>query len=141
IHGFVFPVAAPFLYGESFGPRQESPEVTSFHMGVDIAAPEGQQLFAAERCVITQVSSGGLGGNDLWLRGESGTSYYYAHLSRYVDKIELGQVLEAGDVVGYVGSTGHSTGPHLHFEVHPNGGEAINPYPLLVAADPTKPAK
>jgi murein DD-endopeptidase MepM/ murein hydrolase activator NlpD len=138
IYGFVFPVAPPYKFSDSFGaPRLTGTDLEHWHQGVDIAAAEGTELYAAERGVITQISPSQLGGNGLWIRGESGVSYYYAHLSRYAD-VHAGQLVEAGDLVGYVGNTGlFSTGPHLHFEVHPNGGDAINPYPLLVAADPS----
>jgi murein DD-endopeptidase MepM/ murein hydrolase activator NlpD len=138
IYGFVFPVAPPYSFGDSFGaPRLTGTDLEHWHQGVDIAAAEGTELYAAERGIITQISPSLLGGNGLWIRGESGVSYYYAHLSAYAD-IHAGQIVDAGDLVGYVGNTGaYSTGPHLHFEVHPGGGDAINPYPLLVAADPT----
>ncbi|WP_217550886.1 M23 family metallopeptidase, partial [Pantoea sp. GbtcB22] len=77
-----------------------------------------------------------LGGQQLWLKGESGTSYYYAHLSAYAPDLKVGQLVDAGTLVGLVGHTGDAYGPHLHFEVHPGGGPAIDPYPILVAADP-----
>jgi len=132
VHGFVFPVASPHSFTSDFG----APRTGHTHQGVDIVAAEGTELFAAERGIVTQVSSDGLGGNGLWLKGESGTYYYYAHLSAYVLGLTAGQLVEAGQLVGYVGHTGDATGPHLHFEVHPNGGPAIDPYPILLAADP-----
>jgi murein DD-endopeptidase MepM/ murein hydrolase activator NlpD len=136
INGFVFPVAKPYApFGDSFGdPRMPGTPQAHAHMGCDVVAAEGTELFAVERGVIMHIASGGLGGNGVWLRGVSGTVYYYAHLSRFVDGQVVGQVLDAGAVLGYVGATGDATGPHLHFEVHPNGGEAINPYPILKAA-------
>ena len=137
IHGFVFPVAQPHAFGDTFGdPRMPGTELAHAHEGADIGAPEGTELYACERGVIMFLTSGGLGGTGIFLKGESGTVYYYAHLSRYADELAAGKVVDAGELVGYVGSTGNaSTGPHLHFEVHPNGGAPINPYPILKAAD------
>ena len=86
------------------------------------------------------VPCGTLPENGLWLKGESGTSYYYAHLSKYEPTLRVGEVVDAGQLVGYVGHTGDAYGPHLHFEVHPNGGAAIDPYPLLLVADQEPPA-
>ncbi|MEY2463277.1 MAG: hypothetical protein QOH64_1415, partial [Acidimicrobiaceae bacterium] len=136
IHGFVFPVAAPYTFSEGFGdPRLPGTPDAHFHVGCDVAAAEGTKLFAAERGVITSMLGGGLGGTGLFLKGESGTSYYYAHLSAYADGLHTGQVVDAGDLVGFVGHTGDAFGPHLHFEVHPGGGAPIDPYPILKAAD------
>jgi murein DD-endopeptidase MepM/ murein hydrolase activator NlpD len=136
IHGFVFPVADPHTFAEDFGdPRLPDTEFAHTHQGCDVVAAEGTELYAAERGVITQISDSYLGGRGLWLKGESNTSYYYAHLSGYAPGLRQGQVVEAGDLVGYVGHTGDAYGPHLHFEVHPNGGAAIDPYPLLLVAD------
>jgi murein DD-endopeptidase MepM/ murein hydrolase activator NlpD len=137
IHGFVFPVARPHSFGDTFGdPRMPGTELEHAHMGADVGAAEGTELYACERGVIMLLTTGGLGGTGIFLKGESGTVYYYAHLSRYADALAAGQVVDAGELVGYVGTTGNaSTGAHLHFEVHPSGGEPINPYPILKAAD------
>lgn len=136
IHGFVFPVADPHTFQEDFGdPRLPDTEFAHLHEGCDVGAAEGTELYAAERGVITEISSSLLGGTQLWLKGESGTFYYYAHLSAYARGLRTAQLVEAGELVGYVGHTGDAYGPHLHFEVHPNGGTAIDPYPLLLVAD------
>lgn len=135
VSGFVFPVADPHEFISSFGfPRGGG---TRSHQGNDIFAPRGTELYAVERGVIDNVGTGSLGGIKLWLVGESGTSYYYAHLSAYADGLRDGMVVEAGDLVGYVGDTGNAVGtpPHLHFEIHPAGGPAVDPYPLLSTVD------
>ena len=97
----------------------------------------GTPEVACERGIITKLGSDVLGGTTLWLKGESGTYYYYAHLSRYADGIAKGTLVDAGQIVGYVGDTGNAKGgpPHLHFEIHPDGGPAVNPYPLLKVVD------
>lgn len=144
IHGFTFPVAPPFQYGDSFGaPRMVGTEYEHWHEGTDIFAPMGTPLVASERGVIMRMGTGGvLGGNTVWLRGESGVAYYYAHLSDFAPGLGDGLVVDAGTVLGLVGDTGNARGtpPHLHFEVHPGGGAAINPYPILrVAQDQEQP--
>jgi murein DD-endopeptidase MepM/ murein hydrolase activator NlpD len=137
IHGFVFPVSGAHRFGDSFGaPRMVSTEYEHSHRGTDILAAAGTPLVACERGIVTRISQSVLGGNSFWLKGESGTYYYYAHLSRYADGLAVGQVVDAGTVLGYVGDTGNAKGtPHLHFEIHPDGGAAVNPYPLLKVVD------
>ncbi len=134
--GFVFPVGAPFNFASTFGaPRMVGTKYEHTHQGNDIFAPGGTPLYATARGVIARKAVAVLGGNKLWLVAADGTQYYYAHLSSYADGIEDGTVVEAGQQLGYVGDTGNARGtpPHLHFEIHPAGGAAIDPYPILDA--------
>ena len=143
IHGFVFPVAGPTNFIDSFGfPRMIGTQYEHWHEGTDIFTPAGTELVACERGVITRMGTNVLGGITLWLRGESGVSYYYAHLSGYAPGITTGMVVEAATVVGYAGNTGNAatTPSHLHFEVHPRNSRAVNPFPLLdVAVEQSQP--
>ncbi len=134
ISGFAFPVAPPHNFVDTFGAPRSGGRL---HQGNDIFAPYGTPLFAAERGVVSKMGTNSLGGIKLWVTGESGTSYYYAHLSAFALGVVDGSVVEPGDVVGFVGNTGNaiSTPPHLHFEIHPGGGPAIDPYAILKAAD------
>jgi murein DD-endopeptidase MepM/ murein hydrolase activator NlpD len=137
IHGFVFPVAGETNFIDSFGfPRMTGTPYEHWHEGTDIFTPAGTELVACERGVITRMGTNVLGGITLWLRGESGVSYYYAHLSGFAPGIGVGTIVEASTVVGYAGNTGNAVGtpPHLHFEVHPPGMDAVNPFPLLDVA-------
>lgn len=134
VSGFRFPVGGTHDYTDTWGaPRSGGRR----HQGTDVFAAEGTPLVAVERGVLARVGTDDLGGTKLWLVGESGTQYYYAHLSAYAEGVAEGLVVGAGQVIGYVGHTGNarSTPPHLHFEVHPAGGDAIDSYPMLVAAD------
>lgn len=99
-----------------------------FHEGNDLFAPRGTPAVAVVGGTATQVV-GRLGGNQVKLVGDDGVSYYYTHLDSFG---KAGRVA-AGDVIGTVGSTGNAAGgpTHVHFEVHPGGGAAVNPYPLV----------
>jgi murein DD-endopeptidase MepM/ murein hydrolase activator NlpD len=136
--GFVFPVGGPHSYSDTFGaPRMFGTSYAHLHQGTDIFATSGTPLLAVERGVVFSMGSDVLGGTKLWLQGASGTKYYYAHLSAFAEGMVDGKLVAAGDVVGFVGNTGNAatTPAHLHFEVHPNGGPAVNPYPLLKIVD------
>lgn len=138
IHGFSFPVGDPHSFWDSFGaPRMSGTQYEHPHQGTDIMAPFGTPLLAAERGIITKMGSDVLGGTKIWVKGASGTYYYYAHLSRFAEGMANGLVVEGGTVIGYVGDSGNARGgaPHLHFEIHPDGGPAVNPYPLLKVVD------
>ena len=104
------------------------------HQGVDIMAPSGTPLYAVQGGTITKTQTsypGSLAGNAIWLTAADGTYFFYAHLSGFVSGVGKGTVVKAGDLIGYVGSTGNASIPHLHFEVHPRGGAAVNPYPIV----------
>ncbi|MEM9892199.1 MAG: M23 family metallopeptidase [Actinomycetota bacterium] len=136
ISGVRFPVAWPYDTPliDSWGfPRMPGTPDEHWHEGIDLFAPAGTPLVAAERGVIIKISTGRLGGLTFWLRGESGAEWYYAHLQSYADGLHVGQVVEAGQVLGFVGNTGNAVGtpPHLHLQLHPDGGDPVNPYPLL----------
>lgn len=138
IGGFVFPVGDPHTFGSSFGaPRMTGTIYEHLHQGNDIFAPTGTPLLACERGVVIKMGTDVLGGTKLWLAGQTGTRYYYAHLSGYAPGIVEGSVVAAGTVVGFVGQSGNALGtpPHLHFEIHPGGGAAIDPYPILRTVD------
>ncbi|MDZ7674133.1 MAG: M23 family metallopeptidase [Acidimicrobiales bacterium] len=127
-------MAEPYQFIDSWGfPRMTGTEYQHGHQGTDIMAPFGTELYAVERGVVIRVGTDVLGGTKLWVKGQSGTYYYYAHLQSYEDGVTEGTPVEAGDVVGYVGDTGNARGgaPHLHFQVHPGGGDPVNPYGLL----------
>ncbi len=137
IEGVVLPIGdlqyeVPLI--DSYGfPRMMGTEDEHWHEGIDIFAPMGAPLVATEFGVITRVGTGKLGGLKVWLHGDSGTDWYYAHLSGFAPGLHEGMVVEPGDVIGYVGTSGNAVGtpPHLHMQVHPGGGKAVNPYPLL----------
>ncbi|MEL6830932.1 MAG: M23 family metallopeptidase, partial [Pseudomonadota bacterium] len=98
---------------------------TRLHKGTDFAAPTGTPVYAAGHGVVERASRYGGYGNYIRLRHANGYKTAYAHLSRYGRGIRSGKRVRQGDVIGYVGSTGASTGPHLHYEVHVNG-RAVN---------------
>jgi murein DD-endopeptidase MepM/ murein hydrolase activator NlpD len=123
----VCPVGEPYAIADNFGaPRPEPGGGFHWHQGDDIMAASGTPIFAPFDGVAA-VSHSRLGGLGVYVHGEFGY-VYNAHLSRLGT---LGPV-EAGDVVGYVGSTGHSSGPHDHFEWHPDNGNAVDPYDFLL---------
>lgn len=142
IDGFVFPVAADTEFIDSWGyPRMTGTASAHWHEGTDIFADYASPVIAAENGVIDRLGQASLGGNKFWVKADSGVSYYYAHLSAFADGMVDGRRVKAGEVLGYVGDTGNAKGtsPHLHFEVHPDGGDAVNPYPLLKAAYGNRP--
>ncbi len=109
---------------------------TGHHTGVDYAAPAGTEVVAAARGTVVDVSSGGPYGNRIVIQHDDGYRTTYNHLSR-VD-VHVGQSVDAGDHVGAVGSTGNSSGPHLHFEVSRggdgwSGGSFVDPAVWLQA--------
>ena len=122
----VCPVAGPNSFVDSFG----WPRVGHTHQGIDLISPAGTPVVAAHPGTVSHSSSSS-GGIQAYVRAPSGTYTFYAHLSGYSSA--SGSV-GAGTVIGYVGSTGNAGSTnHLHFEYHPGGGAAINPYQMLLA--------
>jgi len=121
----VCPVAGPNSFVDSFG----WPRVGHTHQGIDLISPFGTPVVAAHPGSVSHSSSSS-GGLQAYVHGSQGYSFY-AHLSSYSGA--TGSV-GAGTVIGYVGSTGNAGGTnHLHFEWHPGGGAAVNPYQMLLA--------
>lgn len=104
------------------------------HEGVDIFAPRDTPVVSTTRGVITRVGTNTLGGQVVWVLGPGLESHYYAHLERFAD-IRPGDIVDAGDVLGYVGRTGNARGTpfHLHYGIY-RLGKAENPYPRLASA-------
>lgn len=128
----VFPMQGRCGFTDTWG--QARSEGRS-HEGTDVMGARGLALYATNDGVISRMSTGGrLGGNVIYVKIPNGTYFYYAHLDSFASGMAAGVPVKAGQVIGYVGSTGTTT-PHLHFEVHPFGGAAVNPYLILKAAD------
>ncbi|MBU3717579.1 MAG: hypothetical protein FGM45_04645 [Actinobacteria bacterium] len=131
----VFPVQGPCWFADTWkAPRPGGRR----HLGVDIIAPTGKAVYAVTDGTITRQfldRPGSLGGNALRLTAADGTYFHYAHFSSFADGIAVGSVVKAGQVIGYVGSTGNSSSPHLHFEYHPHGTGAVNPFAVVKAID------
>lgn len=134
----VFPVKPACYYTDTFGdPRGTDRR----HEGVDIIAKKGQELVAVADGTITKVYTADtamLSGNAVRLTAADGTYFFYAHLDSFAPGIGVGTKVVAGQVLGGVGSTGDTNTDHLHFEVHPKGGESVNPYPIVKAVDACK---
>ena len=100
-------------------------KTTKFHAGLDFSAPQGTPIYAtADGTVTTSGNSGNGYGNHVIINHGYGYETLYGHMVRV--KSRNGQAVKRGEVIGWVGSTGKSTGPHCHYEVHKNG-EKINP--------------
>lgn len=117
----------PYSYVDSWGaPRSGGRS----HQGTDVMAPHGARVFAFVNGVVSRESTSSNGGIQLYLQGDNGVEYFYAHLSGYA--VSTGARVQAGQLIAYNGQTGNAryTAPHVHFEVHLSGG-AVNPYPYL----------
>ena len=113
-------------FTSAYGPRNTGiPGASTWHHGVDLAAPTGTPIYATRSGVVTLRGVYGTGGNTIRINHQDGYTSIYMHMSRYAD-VYVGQYVYAGQIIGYVGSTGVSSGPHLHFGIYLNGS-SVNP--------------
>ncbi len=124
--------------GFSYARRHPVTRRVQPHTGVDYAAPKGTPVMSIGDGVVTSVKYEGAGGNTVRIRHNSVYSTAYLHLSKYAKGLKAGQRVRQGEVIGFVGSTGRSTGPHLDFRVWKNGSP-INP--LKMESPPAEPIK
>jgi murein DD-endopeptidase MepM/ murein hydrolase activator NlpD len=99
------------------------------HAGEDFAVSTGTPLVSMSTGTVAFAGEESGFGNLVEIRYWDGTVSYFAHMS--VVSVNVGESVEPGEIVGQSGNTGHSTGPHLHLEIHPDGGEAVDPLPWL----------
>jgi hypothetical protein len=142
----VFPVLGEATYIDDFGDARGQ----GGHEGNDLMAPRRALALAAEAGTVAFHTTSSRAGCMLYLHGESGTEYLYIHLNNdlttgndnqgacvpgvaYAKRLKSGAKVRAGEPIAFVGDSGDADGihPHLHFEVHPNGGGAVSPYPYL----------
>src|SRR5919201_4962463 len=145
----IFPVVGQVQYTDDFG----APRAGGSHQGIDIMAAKKSAAVAAEAGRVKYWTTSASAGCMLYLYGQSGTMYEYIHLNNDVTMrndnrgkcvqgtayaVKDGAHVAAGQQIGFVGDSGDADGihPHLHFEVHPKGGKATDPYPYLQAATP-----
>lgn len=102
------------------------------HQGVDIFAKRGTPILSATRGVVASVRDGGLGGKQVWVIGPGRERHYYAHLDDWAADLSTGQAVHAGEVLGFVGTSGNAQGtpPHLHYGIYGADG-AYDPLPLF----------
>jgi murein DD-endopeptidase MepM/ murein hydrolase activator NlpD len=128
---FVFPVGGPARIGGPFGAYRAQ----GAHQGNDLFADFGTPVVAVADGVVKNVGSLPISGNRLWVYADGGDQFFYAHLASFAPAAVNDRHVEAGTILGYTGNTGDAepTPPHLHFEIHPDGGDAVDPNPFLVA--------
>lgn len=127
--GFVAPVDGPHVITSSFSVREHPLfGYTKMHPAIDLAKNQGSPIYAIAAGTVTTAAYGDANGYYVSLAHGSGYTSIYCHMTKYI--VSVGDSVTQGQVIGYVGSTGWSTGPHLHFELHQNG-TALNPAEYL----------
>jgi murein DD-endopeptidase MepM/ murein hydrolase activator NlpD len=128
--GKACPINGATSFSDTWGARRSGGRS---HKGVDMMAGRNTPLVAIESGTITRTSNSSLGGISIYLTGESGSRYYYAHLDHLESGVRGGLKVTVGQQIGFVGSSGNASDwlPHLHFQYAPKGSDWINPYPLV----------
>ena len=129
-----------FWYSSRFGRRTHPlTKRREFHQGLDIKTRAGVPVIAAADGIVVQVEKSGYLGNTVEISHEaSGYKTLYAHLKGYAEELEVNQRVTRGQIIGYVGNTGRSTGAHLHYGVYDMGKEKwVNPTVFILDQEPT----
>lgn len=135
----IWPMAGPAPLTSNYGVRDNptNPGTEEQHWGIDIGATEGTPVLAATDGWVNLAGVAGNYGNLVVIASPGGDVVtWYGHLSGFT--VMTGQTIVQGQVIGFVGSTGRSTAPHLHFEIRPQGGAPIDPLPFLQGTQPTR---
>jgi murein DD-endopeptidase MepM/ murein hydrolase activator NlpD len=103
---------------------------SSVHTGLDFSAPIGSPIHAVANGVVTSTGYDGSYGNKTVITLDDGTELWFCHQTSYL--VNVGDTVRGGEIIGTVGSTGNSTGPHLHLEVRPGAGDPVDPYTALI---------
>jgi hypothetical protein len=130
-----FPVQGHCWYSDTYGAARPDGSV---HLGVDIIATVGHRVYAVDGGTLTKqylASSGVASGNGWRLTKADGTYFFFAQMATFAAGLKVGSSVKVGQILGTVGATGTAGTPHLHFEVHPAGGAAVNPTPIVRAID------
>ena len=128
----VFPVVGGASFSNDWGgPRPGGRS----HQGIDLFAKTGTPIVAVSDGTLFKVGWNPVGGWRFWLRDRWGNEFYHAHLSAFAPAAKEGATVRAGTVIGFVGNTGdaRTTPSHLHFEIHPSGGDPVPPFPYVSA--------
>lgn len=126
---FIYPINGAKIT-DGYGPRQApTAGASTFHRGIDFAAAQGTPIMASAQGTVTMAGDNGGLGNCVKIKHPNGMTTVYGHQSRLGTTV--GREVKQGQIIGYVGSTGTSTGPHLHFETHDSSGNAFDPMKVL----------
>ncbi|MEN8234420.1 MAG: peptidoglycan DD-metalloendopeptidase family protein [Actinomycetota bacterium] len=125
--GLVCPVAGRTYFVDTWGAPRPGGRT---HKGVDMSGSMGQKLIAMQSGKV-RLNWHSAGGRQVYVYGDDGIFYYYAHLSGYPAGLSNGDRVAKGQVVGYMGATGNASVVHLHFGMGPIGGGYVNPYPTV----------
>jgi murein DD-endopeptidase MepM/ murein hydrolase activator NlpD len=128
----ICPIAGPVTFSNDWGQPRSG---WRFHSGTDLFSPGGTPNVAVASGIARQAYSE-KGGRSVWLEADHGVHYYYAHLDGWAGEFPGGaRRVAQGEAIGYTGATGNAAGgaPHTHFQVHPGGGGAVNPYSIVLS--------